>query len=201
MSGIIHSYYAVVLAPAIGALVGAGVVELWRLRARSAVAGLVLAAGVLAAAVWAAVLLNRTPGFLPGIDIVVVMVALAAAVVIAWPEFRRFPRISRAAAALGLMALLVGPSAYALGTMNTAFAGGDPSAVLVAGTATGPVDRVDPADPADPVDPADPGRTATSTTSQALSDYLTANRGTAYGRSRSRVPSRQPRSSSPRASP
>ena len=34
MSGIIHSYYAVVLAPAIAALVGAGVVELWGLRER-----------------------------------------------------------------------------------------------------------------------------------------------------------------------
>ena len=45
MSGIIHTYYAVALAPAIGALVGAGVVELWRLRARSTLAALVLAGG------------------------------------------------------------------------------------------------------------------------------------------------------------
>ena len=42
MSGIVHTYYAVALAPAVAALVGAGVVELWRLRERSWVGGLVL---------------------------------------------------------------------------------------------------------------------------------------------------------------
>src|SRR5438034_6290114 len=34
--GIIHPYYSIVLAPAIGALVGAGPIELWRPRARRA---------------------------------------------------------------------------------------------------------------------------------------------------------------------
>ena len=32
MTGIIHSYYAVVMAPPIGALVGMGMVDLWRAR-------------------------------------------------------------------------------------------------------------------------------------------------------------------------
>ena len=50
MSGIIHPYYTVALAPAIGALVGIGAVTLWRAR-RSMVAGRALAArAVLAAA-------------------------------------------------------------------------------------------------------------------------------------------------------
>ena len=52
MSGIIHTYYAVALVPAIAALVGAGTVELWRLRERSwAGGGLVLGAAVLVSAV------------------------------------------------------------------------------------------------------------------------------------------------------
>ena len=128
MSGIIHTYYAVALAPAIGALVGAGMVELWRLRARSTIASLVLAGGVVATAVWGAVLLNRTPTFLPGADVVVAMVGFAAAVVIAIPAARAFPRLSMAAAAIALLALLVGPAAYAADTMKTAYSGGDPAA-------------------------------------------------------------------------
>src|SRR5207253_2332718 len=42
MSGIIHSYYAVAMAPAIAALVGAGAVELWALRGRARFGGVVL---------------------------------------------------------------------------------------------------------------------------------------------------------------
>ncbi len=170
MSGIIHSYYTVVLAPAIGVLVGAGVVELWGLRARSTVAGPVLAAGIMATATWAAILLNRTPDFLPGIDVAIVMVALAAAVIIAFPEARHFPRLSLVAASVALIALLVGPTAYALGTMNTGYSGGDPSAVLTANSARslgGPGGGFSGAG------------SANGTTSDALNDYLVANRGSA----------------------
>ena len=45
MSGIIHSYYAVAMAPAIAALVGAGAVELWRRPPHDRIAGVVLALG------------------------------------------------------------------------------------------------------------------------------------------------------------
>jgi len=53
MSGIIHSYYAVILAPAVGALVGAGIMEDWRLRSRTAWGGIVLDAAIVGSAVWA----------------------------------------------------------------------------------------------------------------------------------------------------
>ena len=60
MAGIFHSYYLVALAPAIAALVGIGTVTLWRDRA--AVGPRVVLAGVVAlTAVWAFVLLRRTP--------------------------------------------------------------------------------------------------------------------------------------------
>ena len=60
--GIIHPYYTVALAPAIGALVGMGAVELWRRRhqwfARAALAG-----AIVLTAWWAFALLDRTPGW------------------------------------------------------------------------------------------------------------------------------------------
>ncbi len=70
MSGIIHPYYTVALAPAIGALTGIGAVTAWRAR-RSMIAGRALAArAVLAAALvvtawWAYVLLGRSADWLP----------------------------------------------------------------------------------------------------------------------------------------
>jgi 4-amino-4-deoxy-L-arabinose transferase-like glycosyltransferase len=78
MAGIIHPYYTVALVPAIGALTGIGAVELWR-RRQHAAARLVLAAGIAATAVWAYLLLNRTPGWLPWLRTVVLLCGLAAA--------------------------------------------------------------------------------------------------------------------------
>jgi 4-amino-4-deoxy-L-arabinose transferase-like glycosyltransferase len=64
MQGIIHEYYTVALAPAIGALTGGGGVLLWRVRrlvwAQVAFAGTVALTGW-----WAFVLLGRSPSFMP----------------------------------------------------------------------------------------------------------------------------------------
>src|SRR2546429_592794 len=67
MNGIIHPYYMVALAPGIAALVGIGAMALWQARPGSGpLAGRIAAAtGVLASAVWAFILLDRTPGWLP----------------------------------------------------------------------------------------------------------------------------------------
>ena len=65
MSGTVHPYYAVALAPAIAALVGIGSVELWRGRAYWP-ARIVLAATVLATSVWSAVLRAATRPGCPG---------------------------------------------------------------------------------------------------------------------------------------
>src|SRR6202034_2673218 len=51
MSGIIHPYYTVALAPAIAALAGIGAVVLWRIRHTWA-ARTLLASGVAGTAVW-----------------------------------------------------------------------------------------------------------------------------------------------------
>ena len=128
MSGIIHSYYTVALAPAIAALVGAGLVDLWALRKRHWIGGALLAVS-LAVTAWVAVqLLGRSPDFVPGVDVVILAVALLVAAIVALPHRVELDRLTLAALGIGLAALLVGPAAYAIDTMNTAYSGGDPSA-------------------------------------------------------------------------
>jgi 4-amino-4-deoxy-L-arabinose transferase-like glycosyltransferase len=135
MAGIIHPYYTVALAPAIGALTGIGAVTLWRRRDHLA-ARLTLAAGTAATALWAYVLLDRTPGWLPWLRAVVVLCGLvAAAAVLAGPALAgraatRQGRIALTAVpiALGLIAALAGPAAYSIDTAASAHTGALPSA-------------------------------------------------------------------------
>jgi 4-amino-4-deoxy-L-arabinose transferase-like glycosyltransferase len=141
MNGIIHPYYMVALAPGIAALVGIGAMALWQARPGSGpLAGRIAAAtGVLASAVWAFILLDRTPGWLPWLRWVVLAAGVAAAgLVLAGPALARLAavpgsrraRLALAAAPLGLalVAGLAGPTAYALDTVGTAHTGAIPSA-------------------------------------------------------------------------
>ncbi len=135
MAGIIHPYYTVALAPAIGALTGIGAVELWRRRDHAA-ARLALAAGITATALWAFVLLDRTPAWLPWLRAVVLLCGvLAAAAVLAGPAQARLattargrPTLAAVAIPLALIAALAGPAAYSIDTAATAHAGALPSA-------------------------------------------------------------------------
>ena len=106
------------------------------------------------------------------------MVALAAAVVIAFPEARAFPRFSMLAAAIALVALLVGPAAYTVSAMNTGFSSGDPSdSLTAAGTQGGPGGFG--GGQAIGGQPNGGQNAGTSSSSLLLFDYLVANRGTA----------------------
>ncbi|HEX8026076.1 MAG TPA: hypothetical protein VF484_07725, partial [Candidatus Limnocylindrales bacterium] len=144
MSGIIHPYYSVILVPAIAALVGAAAVELWDRRRTSQLAALALAAGVVVSGVTAWALLERTPGFLPGLGLGVLALSIAAAILVAIQGSLLGPAINRVAIALALVAVLAGPLAYAGVTMQTAYAGGDPGAgpqtASFGGGAAGPGD-------------------------------------------------------------
>jgi 4-amino-4-deoxy-L-arabinose transferase-like glycosyltransferase len=140
MSGIIHSYYAVAMAPAIGALVGGGVVELWRLRERVRWGGVALAAAVTGSAILAWRLLERTPTFAPGLGIAVVALSVPVAVILVSPARSIGHRMALLAAGLGLALMLAGPAAYAVDTVQTAYAGGDPSAGPTATDASGRAD-------------------------------------------------------------
>ncbi|HEY1919896.1 MAG TPA: glycosyltransferase family 39 protein [Streptosporangiaceae bacterium] len=132
MSGIIHPYYMIALTPAIGALVGIGTVALWRARHGR----LALAAGLAGTAVWAYVLLDRTPTWLPWLRWVVLLAGLTgAAMVAAWPRLAAMARSPRGRLALAglpiacaLVAGLGGPAAYAMDTINSSHTGSLPTA-------------------------------------------------------------------------
>jgi 4-amino-4-deoxy-L-arabinose transferase-like glycosyltransferase len=200
MSGIIHSYYAVALAPAVAALVGAGLVDLWRTRVltdgRLWIGGVAVGVVALGTAWFGSTLLDRTPNFAPGLGtaaIAMAVVALLVLVVAATPALaERAPvrRIALAAAGLGVAATLLAPTAYAWQTMNTAYNGGDPHPGPA--TASGFGGGFGGGGPAGLADggfrgggaggPAlgngGPGGQATAGDS-ALIDYLVANRGSA----------------------
>jgi 4-amino-4-deoxy-L-arabinose transferase-like glycosyltransferase len=142
MAGIIHPYYTVALAPAIGALVGIGAVQLWRVRdgwrghERSWFGRGVLAAGVAATAVWSYVLLERTPSWQPWLRVVVLLAGLAAAAALL--AGRRLSPVAATARGrlvlaavpvpLALLAGPAGPAAYSVATAATSHAGALPSA-------------------------------------------------------------------------
>jgi 4-amino-4-deoxy-L-arabinose transferase-like glycosyltransferase len=126
MAGIFHAYYTVALAPAIAALVGIGAALLWQQRGLLW-ARIVLASTLAGTALWSWVLLNRSAWYLPGLKWVLLVAGLVAAVGLLAAD-----RIGRAVAAtvlaVGLLAALGGPAAYALETAGTAHSGSVPSA-------------------------------------------------------------------------
>jgi 4-amino-4-deoxy-L-arabinose transferase-like glycosyltransferase len=138
MSGVIHSYYTVMLAPAIGALTGGGLIVLWRARERVRLAGLALGLAILGSAGVAWLLLERTPSFVPGLGIAVVAVAVLVLPIVTLRPRPDRHRTQLAAAALGIAVLLAAPAAYAADTMATAYSGGDPSAGPAVADAGGP---------------------------------------------------------------
>ncbi|HEY4189025.1 MAG TPA: hypothetical protein VGM28_01270, partial [Candidatus Limnocylindrales bacterium] len=183
MRGIVHPYYAVAIAPAAAALVGAGVTELWRLRARIPWAGLVLGGLLIGTAVWAWMLLDRTPAFVPGAGIAALCLAIAAAIVLAVPVAAgdiRADGIARGAVVVGLAAILVGPALFTIQTASQPIDGGDPAAGPVTGPAAafgGPGGFGGPAGGGGIT--AIPGDGDLTLASDALVDYLLANQGEA----------------------
>jgi 4-amino-4-deoxy-L-arabinose transferase-like glycosyltransferase len=126
MKGVFHPYYTLTMAPAIAALSGVGAVELWRSARRSAAGALLLAGTVVGTVLWEAVLLGRTPDFVPGLGVALLVLAATTMVVVV--VRRRDAGVALLAAALGLTTLLVGPLAYSLDAVGTDFSAGDPRA-------------------------------------------------------------------------
>jgi 4-amino-4-deoxy-L-arabinose transferase-like glycosyltransferase len=139
--GIIHSYYSIALAPPIGALVGIGASMLWKHRSLL-FARLVLASTLLLTAVWAYVLLDRSPSWNPPLKTAILVLGLVGAAVIAMlPAASR--RMPIAAATLGLLVALSAPAAYTLDAISTAHRGALPSAgPAVHSSTAGPQARV-----------------------------------------------------------
>jgi hypothetical protein len=127
--GIIHPYYTVALAPAIGGLVGIGAWMAWRYRAR-AESRVALAGVVLLTAVWSAALLDRSPDWLPWLRPLVLLGGFLAAVgfLLPFSGLAIARRAMAGAAGLAVVTGLVGPAGYAIDTTSTAHTGSIPSA-------------------------------------------------------------------------
>lgn len=132
MSGIVHPYYSVALAPAIAALVGIGAVELWRGRSYWP-ARTVLAVAIPGTAIWSAVLLGRDASWLPWLRIVVIVLGIlaAAAILLRLDAVGASGRFRRAGAAavvvVSLLAGGLGTGAWTLATAATAHSGSIPT--------------------------------------------------------------------------
>ncbi len=136
--GIIHPYYTVALAPAIGGLIGVGTATVWARRHDFRWRG-VLAAAVGLTAVWAWELMGRSPTWLPELRGAVLVAGLAAALgLLAWTSIDLWAR--RTVATTALVAALAGPAAYTLDTVATPHSGAIPTAgpAVTAGARTGP---------------------------------------------------------------
>ena len=133
--GIIHPYYTVALAPAIGALVGMGAVFLWARRS-DWIARLALASALAVTAVWSFILLGRSPAFFPDLRLgVLVLGLLGATMIVTMSLTSRATRVS--IAALAIAAALAGPAAYAADTISTPHGGAIPSAGPAVAAASG----------------------------------------------------------------
>jgi 4-amino-4-deoxy-L-arabinose transferase-like glycosyltransferase len=129
--GIIHQYYTVALAPAIGAVVGVGATTFWS-RRHYLLVRVLLGATIALTGWWSYTLLDRTPNWHPVLRSVVLggstIVGLTIAVLPA--TLRRVGiTLAVAATAIGLAA----PAAYTLTTVSTPHT----SAIPTAGPATG----------------------------------------------------------------
>jgi 4-amino-4-deoxy-L-arabinose transferase-like glycosyltransferase len=135
-NGIVHSYYTVALAPAIGAVIGVGSHSLWQNRFRPWCA-VALTGGVLVTTVLAAVLLSRNVDWHPWLRAAVAVGGVGAAalllVVAHLPD-----AVARAVAALAVVACLASPAAYSVATAANAHTGAIPSVGPGGGFGGGP---------------------------------------------------------------
>ncbi|WP_181773293.1 ArnT family glycosyltransferase [Amycolatopsis pittospori] len=136
MSGIIHAYYMIALAPAIAALVGIAGVQLWRARGNPAAAG-ALSAGIGLTGLTAYLLLSRQSDWLPGLAITVLVAGLLFAILVFFSS--HLPGVARRLVAVGALAtVLAGSGAYTVATAATPHSGALPSAGPATGRGMGP---------------------------------------------------------------
>ncbi|MDQ0378635.1 ArnT family glycosyltransferase [Amycolatopsis thermophila] len=125
MSGTIHPYYTVALAPGIAGLVAIGAIELWRGRHNFA-ARIVLALMVAATGVWDFILLDRTPEWQPWLRWV--LLPLTAAVVAGLLfGLDRIRRAGIVLAVAGVCTGLLAPAAYTVVTAGQGHSGSLPT--------------------------------------------------------------------------
>ncbi|MDT5016638.1 MAG: hypothetical protein QOD39_2798, partial [Mycobacterium sp.] len=123
-NGIVHPYYTVALAPAIGACIGIGAMLLWRhrsdVRAATAMSGAVLVTAILAA-----VLLSRSAEWMPWLRALVAVGGVGAAALLLVSG--KLTQAVALPAGLAIVACLAGPAAYSVATAATPHTGAIPT--------------------------------------------------------------------------
>ncbi|SOC87988.1 4-amino-4-deoxy-L-arabinose transferase [Curtobacterium sp. 314Chir4.1] len=135
MSGTIHPYYTVALAPAIAGLVGTGGALLWHARERF-LGRLGLAAMIGITAFWGWCLLNENPSWMPWLRWVMLFGGLLSAAVIVMGSVPTLRKLVTVGVLAGTLFGLTGTTAYALATTTVAHSGSIPS-VGPAGSSSG----------------------------------------------------------------
>ena len=174
-SGIFHPYYTAQLAPAVAALAGAGGVALWQLGARQHVMRFALPAAIALSAMWAIVLLDRTPAYAPWLR---TAIAIAAGLAVAgfWLGTALRRRVVvLGAAGLAAVTLLAGPATYAFAEVRNPQNGSLASATNALSSGSGGA----PAIGGGQAGGMGSSSTTTSASQQALVTYLEAHRGDA----------------------
>ncbi|OZC91159.1 glycosyl transferase [Rhodococcus sp. 06-412-2C] len=125
MSGTIHPYYTVALAPALAGMIGTGGYALW-LRRESIWGRAGMAAMMIAAGTWSWVLLHRNADWLPALKWILLAGTIVAAVMILLAG--QYRKLTAAALILGAVAGLGGGASYAIATTTNAHSGSVPTA-------------------------------------------------------------------------
>ncbi|MFD4783607.1 ArnT family glycosyltransferase [Rhodococcus qingshengii] len=127
MSGTIHPYYTVALAPAVAGMIGTGGYALWLVRARR-IGRCGLAATMLAAGIWSWVLLHRNADWLPMLKWILLAGTVVGAILVLVGAKDRFRKLAVAGLILGSLAGITGSASYAIATAATAHGGSIPTA-------------------------------------------------------------------------
>lgn len=127
MSGTIHPYYTVALAPAVAGMIGTGGYALWAVRARW-IGRCGLAAMMLAAGIWSWVLLHRNADWLPMLKWILLAGTVVGAILILMGAQDRFRKLTVAGLIIGSLAGITGSASYAIATAATAHGGSIPTA-------------------------------------------------------------------------
>ena len=125
MKSMVHPYYCLSLAPAVGGMFAIGIHEMWRQRS-SRFSRIGLAAIIMVTGTWGWWLLGRNGSWLPPLRWTILGLTITATVVLLISlASQSRQRLAAAALILGVLSALAGPAAYAFATIGTSHAGGN----------------------------------------------------------------------------
>jgi 4-amino-4-deoxy-L-arabinose transferase-like glycosyltransferase len=125
MTTIPHTAYLALLGPPVAALAAAGICTLVYMYRAGRPSGWLLPAAVVAEVLWAVILWQGYPEFLPRVRTAAIAAGLLAAVILVTARLApRFPRrAADAALALGVAAMLAAPAAWSASVLDVNYAG------------------------------------------------------------------------------